>query len=92
MMSVSLKVSPRESGPGFFFSFLFSFWGGWVRSQVRLFAERHLVKGKRVERARQTWRCRDGTSVQMMVSARPITVKGGPEGSRTLILVHTSSL
>ena len=72
-----------------------SFWGGWVRSQVLLFAQRHLDKGKRVERARQTWQCRDGTSVQMMVSARPITVKSGPEGSRTLtrlILVHTSSL
>ena len=62
------------------------------KEQIRRFAARHLHDGRAVERARQTWNRTDGTSVQMIVTCRTVTMHGGAAGPRNFIMVQTSAM
>jgi hypothetical protein len=62
------------------------------KEQIRRFAARHLHDGRAVERARQTWNRTDGSSVQMIVTCRPVTIDGGTAGPRNCIMVQTSAM
>ena len=60
--------------------------------QIRTFAARHLHDGRTVDRARHTWTRADGSSIQMIVTCRPVTIDFGVAGPRNTIMVHTSAM
>jgi len=60
--------------------------------QIRTFAARHLHDGRTVDRARHTWTRADGSSIQMIVTCRAVTIDGGTAGPRNCIMVQTSAM